>query len=194
MSRMAKPSGIQSLLLVQLQAGVGATQADRFWTSIKGRVRHDSSHSFATANMFVGASLTQYLQAVGIRETKAIQCLKPSKQIALFCGPKLYRPGIEKKVTALSWYRKVVDALIPNDIAITRPCFWHDDLHDDNIFIDPHNPGKIASIIDWQSCHISHLFNHNIDPAFLDWDGLEPDTLDLVPRPKLSELSVRSRI
>ncbi|KAJ5896137.1 uncharacterized protein N7473_005536 [Penicillium subrubescens] len=50
----------------------------------------------------------------------------------------------------------------------------------------PHNPGKITGIIYWQSCHISPLFNHNPDPALLDLNGLEPETLDLVPRPKLS--------
>ncbi|KAM0722093.1 hypothetical protein Q7P37_002273, partial [Cladosporium fusiforme] len=116
-------------------------------------------------------SLTQYLQAVGTREEKAIQSLEPPKPIALFCGPKLYRPDKEKKITALTWYRQIIDALIPKDTAITRPCLWHNDLHDDN------------------SCHISPLFNHNPDPAFLDWGGLEPETLDLAPQPKLSGLS-----
>ncbi|WEW61144.1 hypothetical protein PRK78_006634 [Emydomyces testavorans] len=133
--------------------------------------------------------LTQYLQAVGMREMKAIQSLKTPKQIAIFCGPKLYQPDTEKKLTALTCYRHIVDALIPKDTAITKPCLWHDDLHDDNIFVDPHNPEKITGIIDWQSCHISPLFNHNPDPAFLDLDGLEPETLDLAPRPKLSGLS-----
>ncbi|PYH76647.1 phosphotransferase enzyme family protein [Aspergillus uvarum CBS 121591] len=134
-------------------------------------------------------SLTQYLQAVGTREVKAIQSLEPPKSTALFCGPKLYRPDREKKLTALAWYRQVIDALIPKDTAITRPCLWHNDLHDDNVFVDPHNPEKITGIIDWQSCHISPLFNHNPDPAFLDWGGLEPETLDLAPRPNLSGLS-----
>jgi hypothetical protein len=123
----------------------------------------------------------------------AVQCLKPPKQIALFCGPKLYRPETGKKSAALACYRQVVDALIPKDTAITRPCLWHDDLHDDNVFVDPHNPAKITGIIDWQSCHISPLFNHNIDPAFLDWDGLEPETLDLAPRPNISGLSPEER-
>ncbi|KAI9374712.1 hypothetical protein BJX61DRAFT_532163 [Aspergillus egyptiacus] len=92
-----------------------------------------------------------------------------------------------------AWYGKVVNALIPTDPAITRPCLWHNDLHDDSIYVDPHNPGKITGIIDWQSCHISPLFNHDPDPAFLDWDGLEPETLDLAPRPKLSGLSPEER-
>ncbi|KAL4785991.1 kinase-like domain-containing protein [Aspergillus varians] len=138
-------------------------------------------------------SLQQYLQSVGARETKAINSLNAPKQIALFCGPKLYQPDAEKKLTTLAWYQQIVDALIPKDTAITKAYLWHDDLHDDNIFVDPQNPEKITGIIDWQSCHISPLFNHHPDPAFLDWDGLEPETLDLAPSPKLSGLSPEER-
>ncbi|XWX01115.1 hypothetical protein V2A60_009140 [Cordyceps javanica] len=139
------------------------------------------------------ASLKQYLQAVGTREVKAVQALTPPKQLALFCGPKLYRPDSEKKLTALAWYQQVLDALIPKDAAISRPSLWHNDLHDDNVFVNPSNPERITGIIDWQSCHISPLFNHNPDPAFIDWDGLEPETLDLAPRPKLAGLSPEER-
>lgn len=150
-------------------------------------------HSRPVTNRFVGASLTEYLQAVGLREMKAVQSIEPPKQIALFCGPNLYRPDTDKKLTSLAWYQQIIDSVIPTDAAITKPCLWHNDLHDENIFIDPQNPEKITSIIDWQSCHISPLFSHNPDPAFLDWDGLEPETLDLAPRPKLSGLSAEER-
>ncbi|CAG7974970.1 unnamed protein product [Penicillium nalgiovense] len=98
-----------------------------------------------------------------------------------------------KKLTALAWYQKIVDALIPKDTSATSPCFWHDDLHGDNIFVDPHNPERTTGNIDWRSCHISPLFNHSPDPAFLDWDGLEPETLDLPERPTLSKLSTEER-
>ncbi|KAE8149487.1 phosphotransferase enzyme family protein [Aspergillus avenaceus] len=139
------------------------------------------------------ASLTDYLRAVGTREQRAVECLKPVKQLALFCGPKLYQPDMGKKLTALTSYQRIVDFLIPKDTTLISPYLWHDDLHDDNIFVDPDNPETITGIIDWQSCHVSPLFNHNPDPAFLDWDGLEPETLDLAPRPKLSELSPADR-
>lgn len=36
---------------------------------------------------------------------------------------------------------------------------------------------------------ISPLFNHNPDPAFLGLDSLDPETLDLTPRPILAGLS-----
>lgn len=145
------------------------------------------------ADVLTGASLTQYLRAVGVREANAIRSLKLPKQNALFCGPELYVPDSEKKLIALARYQQIVDTLIPKDTTITTPYLWHNDLHDDNIFVDPNNPEKITGIIDWQSCHISPLFNQNPDPAFLDWDGLEPETLDLAPRPQLAGLSPEER-
>ena len=190
---MARQSKIQSLLLGRLQAGIGLMQADQVWKSKEGHVRRGLYYLRSPADQFAGASITHFLQAVGTREMKAIQSLKPPKQIALFCGPKLYRPDTQKKITALAWWRQIVDVFIPKNTALTTPCLWHNDLHDDNVFVDPHNPEKITGIIDWQSCHISPLFNHNPDPAFLDWNGLEPESLDLAPRPKLSGLSPEER-
>jgi hypothetical protein len=133
--------------------------------------------------------LSQYLRSIGERETKATQILNPPKQIALLCGPKLYQPDPKGKLTALGQYQHIVDAILPRNKTTCDPYLWHDDLHGDNIFVDPTNPGKITTIIDWQSCHISPLFTHNADPAFLDWDGLEPGSLDLTPKPDLSGLS-----
>lgn len=96
-----------------------------------------------------------------------------------------------KKLIALSSYEKTVNALAPKDTPVTNqyPCLWHNDLHDDNIFTDPYNPERITGIIDRQSCHISPLFNHNLDPAFLGLDSLDPETLDLTPRLILAGLS-----
>ncbi|KAJ5581590.1 hypothetical protein N7535_000210 [Penicillium sp. DV-2018c] len=55
--------------------------------------------------------------------------------------------------------------------------------------LDSRNPEKIKGLIHGQPCHISPLFNHNLDPAFLGWDGLGPQTLDLGPKPNLKGLS-----
>ncbi|KAJ5551844.1 phosphotransferase enzyme family protein [Penicillium sp. DV-2018c] len=57
------------------------------------------------------------------------------------------------------------------------------------MFLDSRNPEKIKGLIHGQPCHISPLFNHNLDPAFLGWDGLGPQTLDLGPKPNLKGLS-----
>ncbi|KAF1960787.1 phosphotransferase enzyme family protein [Byssothecium circinans] len=154
-----------------------------------GRDWADAGRSNLDTERGPWATPAQYLQAARARETKAIHSLKPPKQIALFCGSRLYQPNTEKKLTALAQYQQIINALIPTDTTITNPYLWHNDLHDDNIFVDPHNPEKITGIIDWQSCHVSPLFTHSPDPAFLAWDGLEPETLDLVPRPDLSGLS-----
>ncbi|KAL2816360.1 hypothetical protein BDW59DRAFT_177371 [Aspergillus cavernicola] len=82
---------------------------------------------------------------------------------AMYVG--LYRPDPEKKLTALACYRQIIDALIPNKIAITNPCLWHNNLHCDNIFVDLHNPE----------------------------DGLESEKLDLSSSPKLTGLSPEER-
>lgn len=111
----------------------------------------------------------------------------------MFCGPKLNRPDAGKKLASLARYQQILEKIIPTDTAIIKPTLWHNDLHDDNIFVDPYNPEKITGIIDWQSSHISPLFNHSPDPAFLTWDGLEPETLDLAPRPALSGLTPKER-
>ncbi|KDB26352.1 hypothetical protein H109_01820 [Trichophyton interdigitale MR816] len=102
-------------------------------------------------------SLTQYLRAVGDRKRAAIKLLKPPKQIALFCGPRLYQPNSETKLTALSHYQQIIDALAPSAGTIKSQYLWHDDLHDDNIFVDPSNPEEITGIIDWQSPKLSGL-------------------------------------
>lgn len=143
--------------------------------------------------MLVGANLKQHLQAVAAREIRAIHLLKPAKQITLFCGPHLYQPDAEKKLEALSQYRKIIDALIPQAPNIAQPYLWHKDLHGENIYVDPDDPGKLTGIIDWQSCHVSPLFNHNPDPAFLNWDGLEPGILEPAPSAKLSGISHEDR-
>ncbi|PYH38993.1 phosphotransferase family protein [Aspergillus neoniger CBS 115656] len=134
-----------------------------------GRDWCDASRSLLDIDRGPWPDIQQFLQAVGTRETKAIQSLHPPKQLALFCGPKLYQPCPQTKLTALSHYHQILESLIPNDTALTTPHLWHNDLHNDNIFIDPQNPESITSIIDWQSTHISPLFTHNPDPAFLDW-------------------------
>ncbi|RMZ85206.1 hypothetical protein DV738_g409, partial [Chaetothyriales sp. CBS 135597] len=158
-----------------------------------GRDWCDAGRSLLDVDRGPWASLTQYLQAVGTREKQAVESLKLPKQIALMCGPRLYQPDRKQKLAALACYQQVIEALIPKDPAITRPCLWHNDLHDDNIFVDPNNFAKVTGVIDWQSCHISPLFNHHPDPAFIDLDGSKPETLDLVPQPKLSGLSPEDR-
>jgi hypothetical protein len=192
-SRRARSSRIRNSLSARLQAEIGLTQDDLAWISREDHVRRGQDYLLAVTNKFIGGSLTKYLQAVGVREVNAIRSLEAPKQIAIFCGPSLYQPDTKKKLTALEWYQKIIEAFIPKETTLNSPHLWHDDLHHDNIFVNPYNPVKITGIIDWQSCHIWPLFNHNPDPALLDWEGLDPETLDLAPRPELSGLSAEDR-
>jgi hypothetical protein len=96
----------------------------------------------------------------------------------MVCGPGLYRPEAAKKSSAIESYLRIYDALISNDPVITASSLWHNDLHEENIFVDPNSPTKIVGIIDWQSSDLLPLFDHNPDPAFIQYSGRKPDTLD----------------
>ncbi|KAL4794687.1 phosphotransferase enzyme family protein [Aspergillus venezuelensis] len=158
-----------------------------------GRAWSDVKRSTLDVERGPWPSLTSYREAISARETSAICSLKPPKQIAMFCGPKLYQPNIAQKLAAIRHYNQIFNDLIPPNATVSKPQFWHNDLRGDNIFVGPNNPQVITGIIDWQSCHVSPLFNHNSDLGFLDWGRLEPETLDLVPQPNLQGLSPEKR-
>ena len=124
----------------------------------RGHIRLGSCHLCVAADKFIGASLTQYLRAVGTREMNAIQSLGPPKQIAMFCGPELYQPDNGNMLTTLSQYQRIIDVLVPKDSTTTNQHLWRNDRYEDKLFVDPNNYGKIMGVIDWQSCHISPFF------------------------------------
>lgn len=100
------------------------------------------------------------------------------------CGPGTYQPTQEKKLKALQCYLGMIKYLLPTDQSIQSSCLWHDDLHIENIFVDPKNPTEVIGIIDWQSAELAPLFEHARQPYFLDYDG--PPTFGL-ERPRLPE-------
>ncbi|WEW61565.1 hypothetical protein PRK78_007056 [Emydomyces testavorans] len=142
--------------------------------------------SGSSANCIAGLSVYDYYKAIGLREKLAISTLtKLPKQTVMVCGPGLYQPERRKKLSAAEGYLQVFDALLPTEIkSITTPCLWHDDLHDENIFVDPNDPSKVVGIIDWQSVNLLPLLDHNPDPAFIVYRGPEPESLD---RPELED-------
>ncbi|KAL4863902.1 hypothetical protein BDV12DRAFT_176902 [Aspergillus spectabilis] len=71
--------------------------------------------------MWVGTSLLQYHHSVCFRETMSICSLKPSKQIAQSCGPKLYRPDAGKTLADLEFYQRIMLAILLNDTPIREP-------------------------------------------------------------------------
>lgn len=104
----------------------------------------------------------------------------------MVCGPGLYQPNAAKKSSAIESYLRIHDALLPNDPIITAPSLWHNDLHEENIFVDRQNPTKIIGIIDWQSVDLLPLFDHTLDPAFIQYSGSKPKSLEA---PQLEDTS-----
>lgn len=104
----------------------------------------------------------------------------------MLCGPGLYIPTAEKKLAALHSYLQVAEYLIPSNPSCKASHLWHDDLHDENIFVDPNRPTQILGIIDWQATQIAPLFDHRLQPSFLDYDGPDID-IEKLERPKFPD-------
>lgn len=99
-------------------------------------------------------------------------------------GPRTYTRSRPKKLVALNYYLQLINHLLPTDPSISSSLLWHNDRHDDNIFVNPEKPWEILSVIDWQSTDLRPLFDHIQKPFFLNYDG---PALKLRERPKLPE-------
>ncbi|KAI1911304.1 hypothetical protein LOZ61_003968 [Ophidiomyces ophidiicola] len=131
-----------------------------------------------------GMSVLDYRKAIYNREMLAVKNIRHiPKQLAMLYGPPpLYEPTVAKKLQALRWYTQIVELLLPSDPSLLTSHVWHNDLHHENIFIDPHSL-QILGIIDWQSVQITPLTDHCLDPSFLDYEG--PDVGDNLERPEV---------
>jgi len=78
----------------------------------------------------------------------------------------------------LNEYLKVASYLLPTDRSILSAYLWHNDLHSDNIFVNPQEPTEITCLIDWQSAHVEPLFMQAGHPSFLDFEGPKLEGLD----------------
>lgn len=103
-----------------------------------------------------------------MRERLAVEQLKDMpRNMVMISGPSLYEPSADKKLAALELYDKLLPHLLPNDSALNTSHLWHNDLHHENIFVDPSNPTEITAILDWQSSYIAPLFDHSLVPSVL---------------------------
>lgn len=84
-----------------------------------------------------------------------------------------YEPTGRKKIAALESYLELLEHVLPTDPSLLTAHLWHDDLHHENIFLSPEDPTKVIGIIDWQSVQIAPLFDHWLDPNFMDYDGAD---------------------
>lgn len=118
------------------------------------------------ADCNIGSSLLDYRKAMAHKEATAIREARsiPTPSVML-CGPGLYQPTAEKKLKALESFSEVLPYILPDVEAVAQSYLWHDDLHGENVFLDPENPSTISSIIDWQNTYITPLFDHNITPG-----------------------------
>ncbi|KAE8315097.1 kinase-like domain-containing protein [Aspergillus transmontanensis] len=73
---------------------------------------------------------------------------------------------------------------LPENSATHTSVLWHGDLNLQNIFVDPKEPTRILGIIDWQSVSLFPLFTQATRPAFLEYNGPLPETLDKVRLPE----------
>ena len=136
-------------------------------------------------DVILGNSLEEYELAIAHREITCVRSLPrlPRSPVTL-CGPGTYQPTREKKLKALQCHQAMIKYLLPTDQSIQSSCLWHDDLHIENIFVDPKNPTKVNGIIDWQSTALAPLFEHARQPYFLDYDGPPISGLE---RPRMPE-------
>lgn len=102
----------------------------------------------------------------------------------LFYGPRQYQPIAAKKLSTLHNYLKVAPYTLPENSATHASVLWHGDLNLQNIFVDPKESTRILGIIDWQSVSLFPLFTQATRPAFLEYNGPLPETLDKVRLPE----------
>ncbi|KAK2863701.1 hypothetical protein FQN49_004075 [Arthroderma sp. PD_2] len=134
------------------------------------------------------SSAKDYAKAAGYREMACITQTPhlPKSPIGLY-GPQTYRPSKETKLKALKAYMEIVEHLLPNDESIRASHLWHNDLHAENIFVNPENPSEICGLIDWQTTELAPLYDHTIEPYILDYKGPRMNG-DLLKRPDLDEV------
>lgn len=137
------------------------------------------SPSQISAKLFPGTTAEEYVTSIGRRE---IQCIHEVKQLprplGIVNGPGLYQTCRDSKLSVLNEYLKVASYLLPADRSIFPACLWHNDLHSDNIFVNPENPTEITCLVDWQSAHVKPLLMQASHPSFLDFEGPKVEGLE----------------
>jgi hypothetical protein len=132
----------------------------------------------------IGPSINGFLQSRATRELACVDKFTsyPGQQ-GLFNGPNQYHPTKGLKARVLRDYLKIADQILPKDVNLSKPSLWHSDLHTDNIFVDPSQPSKILSIIDWQAVNISPLFLQTRHPSLIEFEGPIPEGLKPIELP-----------
>lgn len=127
-----------------------------------------------------GNTIKEYKTSAVARERMAIEKLNGlPRQDVMVCGPKLYVPTKERKLTALELLERVLPFILPLQDELVANHIWHNDLHAENIFVNTEEPTQITGIIDWQSTYIAPLFDQTLEPSsLLDFDSELGDSLE----------------
>ncbi|OGM49762.1 hypothetical protein ABOM_001798 [Aspergillus bombycis] len=127
-----------------------------------------------------------YERATGFRELHGIRNVSrlPGSPIAIYYSGT-YQPSRDKKTLAVESYLKLLKFLLPEK-SLQTSHIWHNDLHTENILVNPMDPSEIYGIIDWQSTELAPLYDHTLEPYILDYDG--PPLDGLMERPKLADI------
>ena len=118
------------------------------------------------------------MEAFVQRETACLGKFTTFPQVCqkeIFGGPGGYQPSHKAKLSVLQEFLKIHRQIIPHSKGITGGIIWYNDLHTDNIFVDPDNPSQITSIIDWQAMSIYPMFLAAHHPSLIDYDGPKLD-------------------
>ncbi|KAE8140648.1 hypothetical protein BDV38DRAFT_290295 [Aspergillus pseudotamarii] len=119
-----------------------------------------------------GRTAKKYLAAVVRREISLLQNSATHKPKDVPAAVRRLKGTINNHIRLLEKFVMVLPHILPTG-ELTRPVLMHRDLHLDTIFIDPADPTKISSIIDWQAIP---LFFDCDDPY--PWGAIQPQLPD----------------
>lgn len=169
-SEMGQRFWIVDTLLDQQLGEVPLMMEDLKSNLIKDLVNPQLLFFFDQAYLVLGATIGDYYYAIEKREGTCVKLMnKLPKSPLTLSGP--YIPTRERKLVALDTYSKLVKYLVPTDDSINTSNIWHDDLHGENIIVNPLKPTEILGIIDWQSVALTPLFENAQLPRFLAYSG-----------------------
>ncbi|PGH13835.1 hypothetical protein AJ79_03403 [Helicocarpus griseus UAMH5409] len=150
-----------------------------------GREWIDEGKSALSCERGPWSSVLDYHRAAVPREKAAAEDFQePPKQLVVMYISCLYVPTRSKKLAAINSYSQILPLLLPSEQELNTGHLWHDDLHYENVYVNPERPTETVGIIDWKSVEITPLYNHSLDPDFLGYEG--PEIGDDLARPVLN--------
>ena len=140
---------------------------------------------------YTARDISRELQASGVRK-RHVGCSRPwrTAKALLDALRSLALPVYPGEETLrMRSCSSSLASILPQEQCASPFHMWHDDLHEENIFVDANDPTVIMAIIDWQSTCIVPLFDHTVLPGFLDYDGPVVQGMERPKPPPLTEIT-----